>query len=187
MHFSSKRLLRSLCCSLPQNDLRVTALYHSHEAGTLVMLHTHQTKACELHSTTHVPTLCRTFSISTNLRVRCREPLVCAGYIDIRLNLHYNEGRSSMGTSRTSFLTLTSSRLGTLKIIRPACALMPLPVGLVNNPSAQARQVYFPIHKPAYAQYAVILPSPSPSNLVRTLLFTTSQQHSRTEHATPTT
>jgi hypothetical protein len=30
------------------------------------MLHTHQTKGCELHSTTHVPTLRRTFSIFPN-------------------------------------------------------------------------------------------------------------------------
>jgi hypothetical protein len=27
------------------------------------MLHIHRTKGCELHSTTHVPTLCRMFSI----------------------------------------------------------------------------------------------------------------------------
>ena len=64
MHFSPERLCGLCAAAYPRMiSLGVTALYHSHEAGTLEMLHTHQTKCCELHSTTHVPTLCRTFSI----------------------------------------------------------------------------------------------------------------------------
>lgn len=75
MHFSPERLCDLCAAAYPRMiSVGVPALYHSHEAGTLVMLHTHQTKGCELHSTIHVPTLRRTFSIFPNCECGVANP-----------------------------------------------------------------------------------------------------------------
>ena len=138
MHFSPERLCGLCAAAYPRMiSLGVTALYHSHEAGTLEMLHTHQTKGCELHSTAHVPRLCRTFSIFY-LRAWCREPLVCACQrsIEALICTTRQSGRDQTPLEH-EHSTLSIVSTGNLENHSPATisltALMLAPVDLVNS------------------------------------------------------
>lgn len=161
-----------------------TALYHSHEAGLSKKAAHPSDKGCELHSTAHVPRLCRTFSIFY-LRAWCREPLVCACQRSIEaLICTTRQSGRDQALLEHEHSTLSIVSTGNLKNHSPATisltALMLAPVDLVNSNCPRKLGKCSPQSASKHMRrHAVILPSPSPRNLVCELAHdvSTTQPH----------
>jgi hypothetical protein len=149
MHFSPKNLCSRCAAAFPRMiSVGVTVLYYSN----FIPQHTCRPSVARSRS---FPTCERGVANPWSVRITIISGSICTTVQSDR----------EPGTARACFPTLTSSWLAPSEITRPTnqpLTFLLLPAHLVNKPSAQARQVYFPIHRQAYAQHAVTLPSPKP-------------------------
>jgi hypothetical protein len=141
-------------------------------------------KGCELHSTAHVPRLCRTFSIFC-LRAWCCGPLVCACQRSLEAHTctTRQSGRDQAPFERehsTLSIVSTSNLENHSPATIPLTAPMPAPVDLVNSNCPHKLGKCTPQSASKHMRrHAAILPSPSPRNLVCELAHdvSTTQPH----------
>ena len=115
-------------------------------------------KGGELHSTVHVPRLCRTFSIFC-LRAWCPEPLVCACQRSLEAHHVCTTGQSNRDQApfKCELSTLSVVSTCILENHPPATIFFSSPHAGTRGSreqqlSAQARQMHSPIRKQAYAK-----------------------------------